>query len=156
MYMRHDTSIDHPAHSVRRELLEAPERWLPASVASPLGERRYLVKVGFHAAAAHISKQVELTVGTPVERGQWLEIPVTWRATGPGQLFPVLDGKLTVQPLGPHSSILWIGATYQPPLGGLGRQLNAAALHNVASATIEEFVEGVSGRLAELAASRPA
>jgi len=156
MYMRHDTSIDHPAHDVRRELLESPERWLPASVASPLGERRYLVKVGFHAAAAHIGKQVELTVGTPVERGQWLEIPVTWRATGPGQLFPVLDGKLTVQPLGPHSSILWIGATYQPPLGGLGRQLDAAALHNVASATIEEFVEGVAGRLAVLAASRPA
>jgi len=81
---------------------------------------------------------------------------VTWRATGPGQLFPVLDGRLTVQPLGPHSSILWIGATYQAPLGGLGRQLDAAALHNVASATIEEFVEGVAGRLAVLAASRPA
>lgn len=156
MYMRHDTSIDHPAHSVRRELLESPERWLPASVASPLGERRYLVRVGFHAAAARISKQVELTVGTPAVRGQWLEIPVTWRATGPGQLFPVLDGRLTVQPLGPHSSILWIGATYQAPLGGLGRQLDAAALHNVASATIEEFVEGVAGRLAVLAASRPA
>jgi hypothetical protein len=83
-------------------------------------------------------------------------IPLTWRATGPAELFAVLDGKLTVQPLGPHLSTLWIGATYQPPLGGLGNELNVVALHNVASATIEDFVEGVAARLSELAANRPA
>lgn len=156
MYIRHDAWIDQSAHSVRRELLEPPERWLPPSVASPLGERRYLAQVGFRAAAARISKQVELTLGAPEEQGQWLVIPVTWRATGPTQLFPVLDGRLTLQPRGPHSSTLWIGATYEPPLGGLGRELDAAALHNVASATIEDFVEGVGTRLSELAAGRPA
>ncbi len=156
MYIRHDAQIDQPAHSVRRELLEPPERWLPASVTSPLGERRYLAHVGFRAAAVPISKQVELTVGTPEAPGDWLVVPIAWRATGPSQLFPVLDGKLTVQPLGPHSSVLWMGAVYQAPLGAIGRELNDVALHNVASATIEEFVESVAARLAELAASRPA
>ncbi|HXM58005.1 MAG TPA: hypothetical protein VOB72_21590 [Candidatus Dormibacteraeota bacterium] len=156
MYIRHDASINEPAHSVRRELLEPPERWLPASVASNVGDGRYLVRVGFHAAAAHIAKQVELTLGTPEQPGQWLVIPVGWRATGPGQLFPVLDGRLTLQPLGPHSSTIWLGATYQPPLGALGRELDAAVMHNVATATIRDFVEGVAARLAELAAARPA
>lgn len=155
MYTRHDVPIDQPAREVRRELLGPPERWLPASVGSPLGERRYRVRVGFHVVALPISKEVELSVGTPETPGDWLVVPVTWQATGPGGLFPVLDGKLTVQPLGPHSSTLWMGATYQPPLGAVGHELNDVALHNVASATIEEFVDGVAARLAELAAARP-
>lgn len=156
MYIRHDVPIDQPADGVRRELLEAPERWLPASVTSPLGERRYMVRVGFRAAAAGFSKQVELTIGEPETPGDWLVMPVAWRATGPRQLFPELEGKLTVQPLGPHSSILWIGATYQPPLGAIGREMDEVALHNLATATIEDFVERVAGRLAQLAANRPA
>jgi hypothetical protein len=156
MYIRHDVPVDQPAHSVRRELLEPPERWLPASVASPLGDRRYLTRVGFSAAVGRISKRVELTVGQPEHQGAWLIVPVAWRASGASQLFPVLDGKLTVQPLGPHSSIVWIGASYQPPLGALGHGIDEAAMHNVATATIEDFVQGVAARLSELAAGRPA
>ncbi len=156
MYIRHDVPIDQPAASVRRELLEPPERWLPSSVKRPLGERRYLARVGFRAVGARVSKEVELTVGTPEAPGDWLVIPLSWRATGPTQLFPVLDGKLTVQPLGPRSSTLWMGATYQPPLGGLGHEIDDAALHNVATATIEDFVTSVAARLSELASLRPA
>ncbi|TMC08773.1 MAG: hypothetical protein E6J41_12345 [Chloroflexi bacterium] len=156
MYIRHDVPIDQPAREVRRQLLGPPERWLPASVVDASEERRYRVRVGFKAAAGRISKEVELTVGAPEAPGDWLVVPVAWRATGPGGLFPVLDGKLTVQPLGPHSSILWIGATYRPPMGGLGRELDDVALHNVASATTEDFVAGVAARLSELAANHPA
>jgi hypothetical protein len=155
MYIRHDVPIDQPVREVRRELLGPPERWLPASVGDPLGEGRYLVRVGFKAPVGRIGKQVELTVGPPEAPGDWLVVPVAWHATGPGGLFPVLDGKLTVQPLGPHSSTLWMGAIYEPPLGGLGHELDDVALHNVASATIEDFVQGVAARLSELAASRP-
>jgi hypothetical protein len=155
MYIRHDVSIDQPANEVRRELLGPPERWLPPAVASPLGDRRYLVRVGFSALAGRVSKQVELLVGPPEAPGDWLVVPVAWRATGDDRLFPVLDGKLTVQPMGPHSSTVWIGATYQPPLGWFGHGLDDAALHNVASATVEDFLEEVAGRLSSLAANRP-
>src|SRR5215469_16695996 len=62
MYIRHDVHVNQPAHSVRRELFEPPERWLPASIAEPIGGRRYLARVGFSAPAARISKQVELTL----------------------------------------------------------------------------------------------
>lgn len=156
MYIRYDVHVDHPAHSVRREMLEPPEQWLPPSVAEPIAERHYLVRIGFSAPAIRISKEVELTVGAPQVVGQWLEVPITWRATGPGELFPVLDGKLTVQPLGPHSSTLWFGGTYQPPLGALGREIDGVVMHNVAEATIKDFVESAAARLSELAANRPA
>jgi hypothetical protein len=156
MYIRYDVSMDQPSESVRRELLEPPERWLPVPVVRALGERRYVVRVGFRAGAARISKEVELTVGTPEAPGQWLVVPVTWRATGAEQLFPILDGKLTVQPVAPKASQVWMGATYQPPLGGLGRELDGVALHNVAEATVREFMDGLRVRLSALAADQPA
>jgi hypothetical protein len=155
MYTRHDVPIGQPAHDIRRQLLGQPERWLPASVASPVGERCYLVRVGFRALVGRISKEVELSVGTPQAPGSWLVVPIAWRATGREGLFPVLDGALAVLPLGPHSSILWMGAKYEPPLGGLGHELNDVMLHNMASATIEDFVEGVAVRLSKLAATHP-
>jgi hypothetical protein len=156
MYIRHDAPIDQPPHRVRQALLGPPERWLPPSVQSPLEERRYLARVGFSAGRAKISKQVELALGEPEEQGRWLVIPVAWRATGPGQLFPALDGRLTVQPLRRRSSTIWMGATYRPPLGALGRELDEALLHNAAEATVRDFVEGVATRLSELATRRPA
>ncbi len=156
MYIRHDVHVDHPAHNVRWELLGAPEQWLPASVSTSIGDRRFLARVGFSTAAPRISKQVELSVGDPAIAGDWLVIPVAWHATGPGQLFPTLEGKLTVQPLGPHSCTLWLGGTYQPPLGAPGREIDKAVLHNVAEATIQDFVDGVAARLSELPANRPA
>lgn len=156
MFIRHDVHVDQSAYNCRRELLEPPERWLPASVTKVPGEHRFLARVGFSAAAARISKQVELSIGPPAEEGDWLVIPVGWRATGPTQLFPVLDGKIAIQPLGPHSSKLSLSGTYQPPLGALGREIDEAMLHNVADATIRDFIEGVAARLSELAANRPA
>lgn len=154
MFIRHDVHVDQSAYRCRRELLEPAERWLPASVTRVAGERRFLARVGFDAAAARISKQVELTIGPPTMEGDWLVIPLAWRATGPSQLFPVLDGKLAVQPGGPHSSRLSISGTYQPPLGALGREVDGAMLHNVAEATIKDFVEGVAARISELAGER--
>jgi hypothetical protein len=154
MYIRHDTSIERPIHEVRWELSQEPERWLPAAVTSPLGPRTYRVRVGFRALVGRISKEVELTVGEPAAAGDWLSVPVAWRATGASGLFPVLDGRLTVQPLAPRSSIVWVGANYHPPLGGLGHELDEVALHNVATATIEDFVAGVAARLSQL--ERPA
>jgi hypothetical protein len=156
MYISHDAHVDQPAEWCRRELLEAPEGWLPGSV-TPAGEgRRFLVRVGFPAPAGRISKGVELTIGAPAVEGQWLVVPVAWRATGPGPLFPVMDGKLTVRPLGPRSARLTLSGTYEPPMGALGQQLDEVALHQVAEATVRDLVERIAERISELAAHRPA
>jgi hypothetical protein len=154
MYVRQDASIDRPASEVRNELLGPPERWLAASAASPLGDRRYLVRVGCRAPIGHIGRAVELTVGAPEAPGDWLVIPVAWRVPGPGGRFPVLEGRLTVQPMGRHSSTMWMGATYRPPVRGFGNEVDHVALHDVARATIEDFVAGVATRLSDIAATR--
>ena len=49
-----------------------------------------------------------------------------------------------------------MGGSYQPPLGALGREIDEAIMHNVAGATIKDFVESVAARLSELASNGPA
>src|SRR5262249_35667406 len=126
-YIRHDEPIDQPARAVRRELLEPPEQWLPASVTSPLGDRRFLVRVGFHAAAARISKQVELTVGMPEAQGDWLGVPVAWRATGPDPAVAGPGGRVAGPAGGPAPGEVWVGPHVPAPGGGLGARAERPA-----------------------------
>lgn len=152
MFIRHNVHVEQPVEVCRRELLEPPERWVPDPIAGQPGARRFLVKVGLASLPPRIGKQVELTVGPPEVAGQWVTVPVAWHATGPSGLFPVLEGKLTVQPIGPRSSMLSVSGWYEPPLGALGRGVDHALLHSVAEATVGDFVERVAARLSTLAA----
>jgi hypothetical protein len=155
VFIRHSVRVDQPAHSCRRELLEAPERWLPPPCVAR-GGRRYRTRVGLGAHAARVTRAVDLTVGECAAEGDRLVVPVAWRAAAARRLFPVLDAKLTVRPLGPHSATLELDGVYRPPLGGLGREIDHAALHGVAEATTRDFLERVAASLAELASRRPA
>lgn len=155
MFIRHNVHVEQPVEVCRRELMEPPERWVPDPMAGEPGERRFLVKVGVKSPAARIGKQVELTVGTPEVAGHWVAVPVAWHATGPSGLFPVLDGKLTLQPIGPHTSMLSVSGQYEPPLGALGREIDHALLHTVAEATVRDFLERVAARLSTPAAKGP-
>jgi len=153
MFIRHDVNVDQPASTCRRELLEPPSHWLPESVGEEARERRFRARIGFRAPASRITKQVELTIGGPAQEGDWLSIPLGWRATGASQLFPVMEGKLTCGPWGLTAKLVFSG-TYQPPLGAVGREIDDALMHNVADATIKDFLASVAKRLSELAASR--
>jgi hypothetical protein len=153
MFIRHSVHIDRPATELGRELRQWPPRWLPATIGGPTGGRSFEARVGFSAAGAHIGKKVELTVGVPSEEGDWVVVPLAWQATGPSGLFPVLDARLRVEPIGPGASRLSLAGTYQPPLGALGREIDGSALHGVAEATLKDFVEGVGGRLSRRTAS---
>jgi hypothetical protein len=151
MFISHSVHIDRPAGELGRELRQWPPRWLPDTIGGPTGGRSFEARVGFDAAGARIGKKVELTVGEPSEEGDWVTIPLAWQATGPSGLFPVLDARLRVEPIGVGASRLSLAGNYQPPLGSLGREIDGTVLHGVAEATLRDFLEGVAGRL-----SRPA
>jgi hypothetical protein len=154
MFIRCQVHVDRPADGCREALLGPPARWLPPSTVTEDGEGQLLARVGF-GGGARIAKRVRLTVGTPVVQGDWLVVPISWRATGPSELFPSLDGTLRVEPLGPGRSRLTLSGTYEPPLGGLGREIDHAVMHRAAEATMADFVQGVSERLVELVSVTP-
>jgi len=75
-------------------------------------------------------------------------LAIRWEAAGPaGALFPVLDADIRLAPAGAHATVLTMAGTYRPPLGAVGRALDRALLHRVASATIRNFIAQVAARI---------
>jgi len=128
-------------------LLGGPEAWVPGLVrdATIHGER-LLTEIGF-GGRLRISKEVELEVGEPTHFGMTLYIPISWKATGPSGLFPLLEGDLELTTLGEGRTQLAISARYTPPLDGLGQAADRAVLHRVAESTVKDFLDRLGERL---------
>src|SRR5205809_5871267 len=106
MFLRHSVHIEQSAERCREQLLERPQRWVPGSVDLIGEEGPFEVPVGIGGPATSISKRVGLTVGPAIVAGDWLTIPLAWRATGPSELFPILIGELRLEPVDPGVSRL--------------------------------------------------
>jgi len=134
--------LPYPRAALEKALLSAPESLIPgiASFADDRGQH-LLAEVGFPVDGHRVSKQVEIDVGTPVESAGKTWIPITWRATGPTGLFPVLEAELEFASLGTELTQLSLSGRYQPPLGLVGRTIDKALLSRVAEATIKDFLD---------------
>ena len=158
MFIRYYVELAHPMPDLERILLEAPSSWLPdlAECADQRGQR-LLTEVGFPMDGHRIVKKVSIAMGDPVRAATRTWIPISWQATGPGGLFPVLDGDLEIASLGAQRTQLAFSARYRPPLGLIGRTVDRALLSRVAEATIKDFVDRIAERLnAQMAPARVA
>jgi hypothetical protein len=105
-----------------------------------------LARVG----ALGLYKVVRVHVRRLAEAGGRGGFAIRWEVSGPGgELFPTLDGDITLVPASDRTTLLVLAGVYRPPLGPLGVALDRAALHRVAAATIRNFLErlatGISG-----------
>ena len=150
MFLRSYVELNLPRSVVETALLSAPADWLPL-LASSAEERgnRLLVEVGFPVNGRQVGKQVEIDLGLPVRTEARTWLPITWRATRAGGIFPILEGELEVAALGCHLTQVGLSARYKPPFGLLGESLNRALLHRVAEATVRDFIERVSSALGQ-------
>jgi hypothetical protein len=85
--------------------------------------------------------------GEPVTAGQWIGIPLKWKASFPERLFPVMEGKVELAPVDGITTRLTVSGMYEPPLGRVGKQLDSAVMHSVAEATVKELAESIAERL---------
>jgi hypothetical protein len=154
MFVRYFVDLLLPLEQAEMVLLDHPERWISglARGAQARGER-LLAEVGFGNAGRRVVKRVEIDLGRPLRYATKTVIPMTWRATGPGLLFPTLEADVEVAALGPDRSQLAVSARYQPPLGAVGRVVDRALLHRVAEAILKDFVDRIAERLLTPAAS---
>jgi hypothetical protein len=70
-----------------------------------------------------------------------------WEAASMPRLFPLMHGELSIYPLTTTETQLDFGGTYEPPLGAVGRTMNAMMLHRIAEASVHRFVRDVAGYL---------
>lgn len=141
MFVQHSLHIDRPIEGCATTLARGPRRWFPR-----LGEKNEYA-VGPRIAGLTIRKRVTVEAGEPVQAGQWTGIPVTWKASFPEKLFPVMEGKVELAPVDGLTTRLTVSGMYEPPLGRVGRQLDQAVMHSVAEATVKELAESIAERL---------
>ena len=106
-------------------------------------------RVGLRVAGLPVRKRVVVEIGEPVKTSTWAVVPLTWQATFPQKLFPVMTGKVELAPADKEVTRLTVSGMYEPPLGKLGEQLDEALMHNVAEATVKELAESIARRLEE-------
>jgi hypothetical protein len=108
-------------------------------------------RVGVGGKRPFIAKTVTLDVGRPVRSPNQTTIPLSWKATGPPGLFPVMNADLTVARLGPDMAQLGFSGSYQAPGGPVGQAIDEALLHRIAESSVKTFVD----RIAEAVGNDP-
>jgi hypothetical protein len=84
----------------------------------------------------------------PGDRDGLLQVGLRWEATGiAGDLFPVLDGDVTLTPAGAGAAGMALAGVYRPSMGWLGARLDEAVLHRVADATFYALLRSVADTL---------
>ncbi|HTZ94370.1 MAG TPA: hypothetical protein VMB74_18415 [Streptosporangiaceae bacterium] len=107
-----------------------------------------VIRVGPLGTVPGAGKLVRVSFLDPADRDGRLQVGLRWEATGiASDLFPVLDGDITLTAVGPGTSRLALAGVYRPPLGRLGARLDAAILHGVADATFSALLRSVADTL---------
>ncbi|MEZ5344632.1 MAG: hypothetical protein R2681_03655 [Pyrinomonadaceae bacterium] len=76
-------------------------------------------------------------------------IKLEWEAAKRPHLFPFMAAELKVFPLTPTETQLVLEGEYQPPLGVLGKALDAVAGKRIAEASVHQFIKDVAVYLRE-------
>ena len=97
-----------------------------------------------------VGTEVEISVNAVEERpGAGKHPPVTrirfeWKAKKSPQLFPLMRAELAVYPLTGSETQLDFSGQYTPPLGVVGRGLDAMVGNRIADASVHRFVSEVA------------
>ncbi|HYA44034.1 MAG TPA: hypothetical protein VED59_00385 [Acidimicrobiales bacterium] len=152
MFVQDFMIVECSARAVVAELRAGGRAFLGEAVAvAGAGLEDLRVKVGPERWPALLAKTVEVTLGPVREHGEVTLIAFSWRATGLGSLFPLLDADLEVSPLGEDHCELALRGRYVPPGGTPGRMVDRLLLHRLADATVRAFLSHLALRLAAAA-----
>lgn len=123
-------------------------QWLAplATVATQDGDI-FQMRIGPSWAAGIVTREVNVTLWPPRERGFALARSLTWTPSDWQFLFPLLEGDLELAPLGPDQCRISLAATYTPALGRFGAQVDRTLLHRVAASTVRSFLTQMATKL---------
>lgn len=98
-----------------------------------------------------VSKDISIRLGEIREEGSGLKqkthIALEWQAKDSPGLFPVMQADLALYPLSATETQIDLTGHYEPPMGALGKALDAVAGHRIAEASVHRFISAVAERL---------
>jgi len=70
-----------------------------------------------------------------------------WQAAKLPALFPLMEAELSIYPLTAHETQLDFSGVYEPPLGPMGKAINAVVGHRIAEVSVHRFINDVAAHL---------
>lgn len=156
MFLKSVTELAVDFEDVRAAMLSDARGWL-VGLAPDAGDQgdRLLVDVGLEVRGHDVTRRARLEVGEPMTADRVAFLPLHLRVEGHNRLFPSLEGSLDAAWLGPGRTHLALTASYEPPLGVVGRAVDRTLLHRVAEAVAQRFLEAVARELVARRATSP-
>lgn len=146
--------VNRPYGRVRDALVQDPARIFSVATQAAAARARSLASA-LHVSVAglDIGAEVLVTVGEieEVESAGYAStitrIPVSWKHASRPELFPLMDGELSVYALTATETQLDFLGYYEPPFGVLGGAINAVVGHRLAEASVHRLIGDVAEHL---------
>ena len=101
-----------------------------------------VVGTDINISVTKLEEKSDEALAAPVTRLQ-----LEWQASNLPGLFPQMKAQLAIYPLTTTETQLDFSGLYEPPLGAVGKAMNAIVGHRVAEAAVHQFMVDVAGHL---------
>lgn len=153
--------VNHPYEEVRKLLSDdASAVFRNATKVAALRARNVASELHVNIAGIEVGTDISISVKAIEYSKKKIMSPakttlqIEWEATKMPHFFPFMKAELSIYPLTSTETQLDLEGNYDPPLGLLGKAVDAVVGHRIAEASVHQFVEDISAYLrAELSKS---
>jgi hypothetical protein len=148
MLLRYFVVVARPFEEIETDLVTGAQNWMPALAWKSNGHGLQLLsELGFAIGKRRVGRRIEVELGSPRRMTGVTLLPIRWKAAGHQELFPNLEGQLEIAPIGRSTTQIGLSASYEPPLGLLGKIADRALMHRVAEITVKDFLDRIGDQL---------
>jgi len=151
--IRYYDYVNRPYRQVRDALTtNAPAVFQAATKAAASRAESIASELRVDLGGVGLEADIVISVKNIEEQTPEMGVPVTrlqleWQAAKMPGLFPLMKAQFSIYPLTSHETQLDFSGIYEPPLGAVGKALNAIAGHRIAESTVHRFVTEVADYL---------
>ena len=146
--------VNHPYEQVRSALSkDAPGVFQSATKAAASRAQSIASELRIDIGGIRIEADIRVSIKNievknhEVMSGPTTRLHLEWEAARMPRLFPIMKADLSIYPITATETQLDFNGLYEPPLGPLGKAVNAIVGHRIAEASVHRFVSDVAGYL---------
>lgn len=92
-------------------------------------------------------RSIRIAVGLRAHpRPERLECAIVLGAAHFSKFFPTFEGTISISPLREYGCEMWLQGTYDVPFGAMGTAIDASAMHDQASHSLQNFLSWLAGQ----------
>ena len=143
--------VNHPYEQVRGALSkDAPAVFQSATKAAASRAQSIASELRIEIGGIGIEADIRVSVKNIEEKdrearsGPATRLQLEWEAAKMPRLFPLMKADLSIYPITATETQLDFKGLYEPPLGPLGKAVNAIVGHRIAEVSVHRFVSDVA------------